>query len=496
MPKATTNEGGDLGLVLLFLRRGQGWSQAALGKAARVNPNLINDYEKGRRALSRERLEHLISFMALPPETIDGTLERLAANRAAGFAAAVAGTLTPSQLRVEAVAAKVGHLAAEFSRQALASLAVEAGAIQARNDAARFWTRLEPLPANERRAVIEASPKPHTWAITELLCAKSIEAAPGSPAEALELADLALLAAERCAGDVWLGKRTQGYAWFHVANARRAANGLPASAAALETAIRLWEAGAPGDPGLFDPTWAYWIEATIRKSQRRFPEALKRIREALAADQGPLRGRLLLTKAQILQSRGEIEASTEVLREAIPCIDEERDPRTALGVRCQFLLNLCLQDRAAEAALHLPGVETLAGELGNEVDLVRVSALGALIASGIGRAGEAEEGFESARRRFADFRPPLAFDYSLVSLDLGLLLLEQGRLAEVRILANQMGWIFSSQEVQREALAALKLFCDAAKEETATVDFARRVIRFLHRSQHDPELKFEEAESA
>jgi hypothetical protein len=69
-------------------------------------------------------------------------------------------------------------------------------------------------------------------------------------------------------------------------------------------------------------------------------------------------------------------------------------------------------------------------------------------------------------------------------------------LAEVRILASQMSWIFSSQGVQREALAALKLFCDAAREETATVDLARRVIRFLHRSQHDPELKFEEAECA
>jgi hypothetical protein len=130
------------------------------------------------------------------------------------------------------------------------------------------------------------------------------------------------------------------------------------------------------------------------------------------------------------------------------------------------------------------------------VDLVRVGFLGGLIAAGTGRDVEAEESFESARRRFADSSPPLAFDCALVSLEFGLLLLKQGRLAEARILANQMSWIFSSQGVQQEALAALKLFCDAAREETATVDLARRIIRFLHRSQHDPELKFEEAESA
>jgi hypothetical protein len=205
---------------------------------------------------------------------------------------------------------------------------------------------------------------------------------------------------------------------------------------------------------------------------------------------------LLLTKAQILRAQGEIEASTEVLREAIPCIDEERDPRTALGVRCQFLGNLCLQERAAEAAPYLREVEALAEQLGQEMDLVRVCFLGGAVAAGLGMAGEAEEAFEQARRRFADSSPPLAFDCALVSMELGLLLLKQGRLAEVRILASQMSWIFSSQGVQREALAALKLFCDAAREETATVDLARRVIRFLHRSQHDPELKFEEAECA
>ena len=86
-------------------------------------------------------------------------------------------------------------------------------------------------------------------------------------------------------------------------------------------------------------------------------------------------------------------------------------------------------------------------------------------------------------------------DYALVSLDLGLLLLEQGRTSEVKTLANQMKWIFSQQGIHREALAAVKLFCDAARQEKATVELARRVIRFLHRSQHDPELKLEEAEA-
>jgi tetratricopeptide (TPR) repeat protein len=485
-----------MGIVLWFLRRGQGWSQVKLGKTADIHPNLLNAYEQGRKTLSRERLLHLISFMALPPETIDETLDRLDANRTAGRGAAAAGSLSPTRRRVEEVAVRVGRMAAEFSRDALSLLAFEAEAIEAREGARRFWARLEARPADERLAVIEDSLEPPTWALCELVCAKSIEMAPSSPAQALELAELALRVAERCPGDEWLRKRTQGYAWFHVANARRAANGLPGSVAALAKATKLWEAGAPGDPGLFNETLPLWIEATIRKTQRRFPEARKRIEDALTADRGELRGKLLLTKAQILQSLGDIESSTEVLRETIPYVDEQRDPRTALGVRSQFLLNLCLQDRAFEAASHLREVEALAEQLGQEVDLVRVAALGGLIAAGLGRAEEAEEAFERARRKFSGFRPPLAFDYSLVSLDLGVLLLEQGRTSEVRTLAEQMAWIFTSQGVQVEALAAIRMFCDAAKREAATVEMARSVIRFLRQSQHDPGLKFGATEEA
>jgi hypothetical protein len=41
---------------------------------------------------------------------------------------------------------------------------------------------------------------------------------------------------------------------------------------------------------------------------------------------------------------------------------------------------------------------------------------------------------------------------------------------------------------------ALKVFCDAAKSDAATAE-ARSVIRFLHRSQDDPDLRFEEAQA-
>ncbi len=79
----------------------------------------------------------------------------------------------------------------------------------------------------------------------------------------------------------------------------------------------------------------------------------------------------------------------------------------------------------------------------------------------------------------------LAFDYALASMELALLLLKEGRAAEVATLAAEMVPIFQTQQVEREALAALQLFYDATKRKTATVELAQRMVKFLHRAQHD-----------
>jgi hypothetical protein len=83
----------------------------------------------------------------------------------------------------------------------------------------------------------------------------------------------------------------------------------------------------------------------------------------------------------------------------------------------------------------------------------------------------------------------IANDYALVTLDLTVVLLAENRTAEVRALATDMIWIFRSQQMSENALAALRLFSAAARQETATVGLARRIRRFLDRAQQDSELK-------
>src|SRR6185436_17980492 len=116
----------DLGIVLAFIREGQGWNQTRLARAAGTTPKVINDYEHGRRRLTRARLESLLAHMAVPPERIDSTLSCLAANRASARAPSEPGdAFAVPQRRIEKVSLGFGRLTEEFVRGGLQFLTVE-----------------------------------------------------------------------------------------------------------------------------------------------------------------------------------------------------------------------------------------------------------------------------------------------------------------------------------------------------------------------------------
>ncbi len=170
----------DLAIVLTFLREGQGWSQTELGEASGIHPNLLNAYERGRKELNRSRLEHIISFMGLPPVIIDDNLERLAANRAAVRFSGSSGPGAPQRVIEEAIAG-LRRLSTEFGRGVLTILAVAGEALQERAKAALLWETLEKYKPDQRTAVVEDNPKFRSWAFSELVAAKSIDMAPSSP---------------------------------------------------------------------------------------------------------------------------------------------------------------------------------------------------------------------------------------------------------------------------------------------------------------------------
>lgn len=135
--------------------------------------------------------------------------------------------------------------------------------------------------------------------------------------------------------------------------------------------------------------------------------------------------------------------------------------------------------RAEEAERRLGEVQALAEELGNDLDKLRLRWLEARLDAAFGRRLAAIATMREVRAGFQTRR--ISYDTALATLELAALLLEQGETAEVKELAEEMLATFARQEVPVEAEKALGIFCEAAVQETATVELVRRVLGEVER---------------
>ena len=110
------------------------------------------------------------------------------------------------------------------------------------------------------------------------------------------------------------------------------------------------------------------------------------------------------------------------------------------------------------------------------------------IAAGKGDLTAAERAYRQTREGFITHR--MGYDTAMVSLDLAILYLGKGRTADVQRLAEEMLPIFQAQDVNREALAALHLFQEAARRQELTVEKVREVAAWLRRAGADREENF------
>jgi hypothetical protein len=147
-------------------------------------------------------------------------------------------------------------------------------------------------------------------------------------------------------------------------------------------------------------------------------------------------------------------------------------------------VNLAEEGLVLEAERQLPEVRRLAHDLGGQADITRALWLEGRVAAAMERPGEARALFEKVRRYFEQHMIP--YDYALVSLELSLLLLGCGETAEVRVLASELFWIFHTQGVPENALAAVRVFYEAAQREEVTIELTRRVLAFLLRAVREP----------
>jgi transcriptional regulator with XRE-family HTH domain len=491
LPSGASGGGAPLGVALAILRIAHGWSRQQLAAAVGLTRDTIENYERGRtRPRFAADLERLVDVMGFPPGLLDRTVAFVVSSQAARHAHLYRRE-DPLPAQVADFAAEEARRVEDLARAGLNRLAVAARLLDERRRAPALWARLEGCAEEGRRELVREAAEFQTAGLAELLCEKSRDAAGDSAARAMELAQLAVLSAERAPGEPGWRARVEGYAHAHLANALRVGGDLPAAARELARAEELWSAGAAEDPGLLNEARVLHLQASLLREQRLLSEALAVLDRALVVDRWGETPSLLMGKAKALEELSRFDAAIALLRRAASMVDGERELRTLFVVRAQLLANLCHLGRHGEASLGLAEVRALALRLSNELDLLRVDWLQGRIAAGMGRAEEAIALLERVRAAFEAREN--AYDTALVTLELAEVHASLGHAVQVKALARRSAPIFQRQGVHPEARRALELFRRAAEEDRFSVQLARSVVTYLYRARHDPGLRFEAA---
>jgi hypothetical protein len=103
------------------------------------------------------------------------------------------------------------------------------------------------------------------------------------------------------------------------------------------------------------------------------------------------------------------------------------------------------------------------------------------VAAGLGDHDRARQLLTEVRETF--LAEGNSYEAALVTLDLVIPCLEEGRATDVRALTDEAVTIFRDHHVSREALAALLLFQEAARRETATASLAREAAAAVARER-------------
>jgi len=362
-----------------------------------------------------------------------------------------------------------------------------------RAEAPGLFVELTSHESEQRTLLLENSNRFHTWGLYELLVERSLESAIRNPAYAEDLGFLALKVSEQldtsCYGEEVI-EDLRARSWAHIGNARRIRSDLHGAEEAFQLAYGHLQSGTqePLERALFLD-----LRASLRKDQRKFGEAFSLLQRAVALfleiGQQHRAGKSLVSMSTVHEQEGHPEEGIPLLYQALELLDAEQEPRMLLCARHNLIFCLSETERFVEAQSLYRQTRELYREFPERWVQNRRKWVRGKIARGLGQTHHAEVLFLAARDGFIAEGVP--YDTALVSLEIASLYAEQGRLAELKRLAEEMLPIFTSRQIHREAMAAVAFFLHAAEAEQVSVGLVSSVADFLRRAQHDPEQRFQ-----
>jgi tetratricopeptide (TPR) repeat protein len=237
------------------------------------------------------------------------------------------------------------------------------------------------------------------------------------------------------------------------------------------------------------------LEGSLRKDQRRASEAEELFTRAVMlyrlAERTMEIARVLLKLGDLYYTQGRLWPAVEATTSALQGLDPKVHLRLYMMGRFNLALQLAEVGKVEEAAALVEGDRDLFEESPEPWTQLRLLCLRAKIASGRGDLDTAVQLFVQAREGF--IRQGIGFDVAIVSMELALLYLKQDRTAQVRKIADEMHLLFKSQDIHREAMGALLLFQEAARQDMVTIEFVEDLTAYLKRARENPRLRFKPA---
>ena len=353
-------------------------------------------------------------------------------------------------------------------------------------------------PPAGRREIVRGSRRFKLLGLSEALRSESLKEARRDVARSLELAELAAEVAD-CLSTAFYGPRivadARALAWAVVGNSQRVACEFFAAERSFHTASDLLESGT-GNPT--EVAEFQVLLASLRMEQAQFKEAIRLLDSAATTYRGlglsESEGKAIFKIGSAAILAGEPERALELFDGCLELLDPERDAKMVLFAHHNIAHALLDSGAADEAHQYLQGILASYEEFPEDRQIhIQRQWLEALILAGVGRSDEAVAQLGRIRQLFIE--EERAYDTAQVTLDLAGVLLAAGQTAEVKALVREMYPVFRSQDVHRQAIAALVLFEQAVTTEAATVALARDVGRYLARARNNPYLRFDPAGS-
>jgi tetratricopeptide (TPR) repeat protein len=360
-----------------------------------------------------------------------------------------------------------------------------------RSEAPELLREIAVQPFYRQWLLVTDHPRFRTWSFCGLLLDACREWGFQDPPRALQAARLGVQIADRLDRERYGEARVndlRARAWATLGNAERILTDFRAAEKSFAQAERLLKSGT-GDP--VELALFLLFEASLLGHQQRFAKAFRQldrvVRLGRLAGDLHLCGKALITRGFLAGMAHEHELSLRLLREGLPLVDPEAEPRLLLAAYHNLILGLTESGNLTEAGELLEHSGPLYERLGDRMNLIRRTWLEGKIALGRGELPHAESLLLGARTQLTERE--LGYDAALLSLDLAQVYARQGRGAEMRKLAEEMLPIFQSRAIRREAVSALIVFQKAAAMERVTLGIVQELSDSLQESRSTPGLR-------